>query len=90
MLAPRLILMLMWLLNSSFVLQPFAGMAVLNPVLPIAGLLLLSTTTLSFCWATSAFGGGSSFSGVLAVAIEVIIVLGMIGAVWPSADPDLP
>ena len=37
LLAPRLILVLMWLFNSSFVLQPFAGMAVPNPVLPIAG-----------------------------------------------------
>ena len=55
LLTPRLILVLMWLFNSSFVLQPFAGMTVPNPVLPIAGLLLLPTTTLGFCWATSAF-----------------------------------
>jgi|TARA_Y200000002_G_scaffold185299_1_gene153039 hypothetical protein len=79
LLAPRLILVLMWLFNSSFVLQPFAGMAVPNPVLPIAGLLLLPTTTLGFCWATSAFGGVSSFSGMLVVAIGVIIDLGLIG-----------
>ena len=49
LLAPRLILLLMWLFNSSFVLQPFSGMAVPNPVLPIAGLLLLPTTSLGFC-----------------------------------------
>ena len=76
LLAPRLILV--WLFNSSFVLQPFAGMAVPNPVLPIAG-LLLPTTTLGFCWATSSFGGVSSFSGMLVVAIGVIIDLGLIG-----------
>ena len=79
LLAPRLILVLMWLFNSSFVLQPFAAMAVPNPVLPIAGLVLLPTTTLGFCWATSAFGGVSSFSGMLVVAIGVIIDLGLIG-----------
>ena len=49
LLAPRLILVLMWLFNSSFMLQPFAGMVVPNPVLPIVGLLLLPTTTLGFC-----------------------------------------
>ena len=78
-LALRLILLLMFLFYSSFVLQPFAAMAVPNPVLPIAGLLLLPTTTLGFCWATSAFGGVSSFSGMLVVAIGVIIDLGLIG-----------
>ena len=79
LLAPRLILVLMWLFNSSFVLQPFSGMAVPNPVLPIAGLLLLTTTTLGFCWASSAFGGVSTFNGGLVVAIGVIIDLGLIG-----------
>ena len=78
LLAPRLILLLMWLFNSSFVLQPFSGVAVPNPVLPIAGLLLLPTT-LGFCWASSAFGGVSTFSGTLVVAIGVIIDLGLIG-----------
>ena len=79
LLAPRLILLLMWLFNSSFVLQPFSGMAVPNPVLPIAGLLLLPTTTLGFCWASSPFGGVSIFSGMLVAAIFVIIALGLIG-----------
>ena len=38
LLAPRLVLVLMWLINSSFVLQPFSGTSVPNPVLPILGL----------------------------------------------------
>ena len=79
LLAPRLILLLMWLFNSSFVLQPFAAMAVPNPVLPIAGLLLLPTPPPCFFSAPSAFGGVSSFSGMLVVAIGVIIDLGLIG-----------
>ena len=37
LLAPRLVLVLMWLINSSFVLQPFSGTSVPNPVLPILG-----------------------------------------------------
>ena len=32
-----------------------------------------------YCWATSAFGGLSSFSGLLVVAIGLIIDLGLIG-----------
>ena len=34
LLALRLVLVLMWLINSSFVLQPFSGTSVPNPVLP--------------------------------------------------------
>jgi hypothetical protein len=41
LLAPRLVLVLMWLINSSFVLQPFSGTSVPNPLLPILGLLFL-------------------------------------------------
>ncbi len=79
LLAPRLILVLMWLFNSSFVLQPFAGLAVPNPVVPVLGLILLPTTTLGYCWASASFGGVSNFSGMLVVAIGVIIDLGLIG-----------
>ena len=49
LLAPRFVLVLMWLINSSFVLQPFSGTSVPNPVLPILGLLFLPTTTLGYC-----------------------------------------
>ena len=79
LLAPRLILILMWLFNSSFVLGPFASFAVPNPVIPVVGLLLLPTTTLGYCWASQSFGGVSNFSGMLVVAIGVIIDLGLIG-----------
>ena len=79
LLAPRLILVLMWLFNSSFVLSPFAALAVPNPVLPVAGLILLPTTTLGYCWASASLGGVSTFNGVLVIAIGVIIDLGLIG-----------
>ena len=79
LLAPRLILVLMWLLNSAFILQPFEEFGVSNPVLPIAGLLFLPMTTLGFCWATASFGGLSSFSVMLIVAIGVILDLGLLG-----------
>ena len=46
LLAPRLVLVLMWLINSSFVLQPFSCTSVPNTVRPILGLLLLPITTL--------------------------------------------
>ena len=75
LLAPRLILVLMWLLNSAFILQPFEGFGVPNPVLPIAGLVFLPTTTLGFCWATASFGGLSEFSGMLVVAIWSLLIL---------------
>ena len=79
LLAPRLILVLMWLLNSAFIIQPFERFGVPKPVLPIAGLVFLPTTTLGFCWATASFGGSSEFSGMLVVAIGVIIDLGLLG-----------
>ncbi len=79
LLAPRLILVLMWLLNSSFVLLPFEGFGVPNPVLPLAGLILLPTPTLGVCWASVSFEGVSSFSGMLIIAIGVIIDHGLLG-----------
>ena len=41
LMAPRLVLVLMWLISSSFVLQPFSGTSVPNPVLPLLGLFFL-------------------------------------------------
>ena len=79
LLAPRLILILIWLFNSSFVMEPFSGLGVPNPILPIVGLLFLPTTTLFYCWASMSLGGVSSFSGVLVLAIGLIIDLGLIG-----------
>ena len=79
LLAPRIILVLMWLFNSPVVLAPFAGMGLPNPLIPLLGLIVLPTTTLGYCWAVAAFGGVASFSGVLVVAIGLIIDLGLIG-----------
>ena len=79
LLAPRVILLLMWLFNSAFVLAPFAGMGLPNPLIPLLGLVLLPTTTLGYCWAVAGFGGLASFSGVLVVSIGLIIDLGLIG-----------
>ena len=79
LLTPRIVLLLMWLFNSAFVLAPFAGMGVPNPLIPLLGLVLLPTTTLGYCWAVAAFGGLGSFGGVLVVAISLIIDLGLIG-----------
>ena len=79
LLAPRVILLLCWLFNSAFVLAPFAGFGVPNPLIPLMGLVLLPTTTLGYCWAVAGFGGLSSFSGVLMVAMGLAIDLGLIG-----------
>ena len=79
LLAPRLVLVLMWLIKSSFVLQPFSDSSVTNPLLPILGMLFLAITTLGYCWAADSFGGESSFSGLLLVLIGMIIDTGLIG-----------
>ena len=78
LLAPRLVLVLMWFINSSFVLQPFGGTSVPNPVLPVLGLLFLPTTTLGFCWAVASFGGVSS-QWPVGVLIGLVIDFGLIG-----------
>ena len=79
LLAPRVILLLCWFFNSAFVLAPFAGFGVPNPLIPLLGLVLLPTTTLGYSWAVAGFGGLSSFSGVLVVAMGLAIDLGLIG-----------
>ena len=79
LLAPRLVLLLMWFINSSLVLQPFSGTGFPNSVLLVLGLLFLPTTTVGFCWAVDSFGGVSSFSGLLVVLIGLIIDFGLIG-----------
>ena len=79
LLAPRLVLILAWLFNSGFVLSPFDGLALPNPIAPLLGLIFLPTTTLAYCWASASFGGLSNFSGMLILAIGVIIDLGLIG-----------
>ena len=79
LLAPRLVLVVTWFFNAAFVLTPFSGLVVPNPVMPLLGLVFLPTTTLGLCWATASFGGLSSFSGILIVAIGAVIDLGLIG-----------
>lgn len=79
LLAPRLVLFLIWFFNSAFVLTPFSALAVTNPVKPVLGLVFLLTITHGYCWATASFGGLSSFIGLLIVAIGVVIDLVLIG-----------
>ena len=79
LIAPRLILVLLWLFSPDVVLGPFAGLAVPNPVVPLLGLMFLPTTTLGLCWADLSFGGVHSFSGLLIVLIGLVIDAGLIG-----------
>ena len=46
LLAPRLVLLLIWFFNAAFILTPFSALAVPNPVTPVLGLVFLPTTTL--------------------------------------------
>ncbi|KZR83978.1 hypothetical protein MITS9509_03124 [Synechococcus sp. MIT S9509] len=79
LIAPRLILILLWLFSPEVVLGPFADLAIPNPIIPILGLVFLPTTTLGICWATVSFGGVQSFSGLLIVLIGLVIDAGLIG-----------
>lgn len=79
LLAPRLILILLWVFSPLFVLAPFAGLPIHNPILPLLGVVFLPTTTLGVCFAQASFGGLSSFSGLLVVAIGLVIDAGLIG-----------
>ena len=79
LIAPRLILILLWLFSPAVVLGPFASLAIPNPMIPLLGLLFLPTTTLGICWAAESFGGMQSFSGLLIVLIGLVIDAGLIG-----------
>ena len=79
LIAPRLILILVWLFSPMFVLAPFMGLPIPNPILPVLGVLFLPTTTLGVCFAQASFGGVGSFSGLLVVAIGLVIDAGLIG-----------
>ena len=79
LIAPRIILILLWIFSPTFVLEPFMGLPIPNPILPLLGVVLLPTTTLGLCFAQSSFGGLSSFSGLLVVAIGLVIDAGLIG-----------
>lgn len=46
LIAPRLITILVWLFSPMFVLAPFMGLPIPNPILPVLGVLFLPTTTL--------------------------------------------
>ena len=46
LIAPRLILILLWMFSPVFVLAPFAGLPIPNPILPLLGVFFLPTTTL--------------------------------------------
>ena len=79
LIAPRLILILLWMFSPVFVLAPFADLPIPNPILPLLGVVLLPTTTLGLCFAQASFGGLGSFSGLLVVAIGLVIDAGLIG-----------
>ena len=79
LIALRIILILLWIFSPAFVLEPFMGLPIPNPILPLLGVVLLPTTTLGLCFAQSSFGGLSSFSGLLVVSIGLVIDAGLIG-----------
>ena len=74
-----LILILLWVLSRLFVVAPVAGLPVPTPFLPLLGVVFLPTTTVGVCFAQASFGGLSSFSGLLVVAIGLVIDAGLIG-----------
>ena len=79
LLAPRIILILLWIFSPPFVLAPFAGLPIPNPILPVLGVVILLHHNLGVYVAQSSFGGLGSFSGSLVVAIGLVIDAGLIG-----------
>ena len=79
LLAPRLLLILCWLLNGPFVLAPFTGSTLPGALILLLGLLLLPTTTLAYCLAHAMFAGATSLGAVLFVLIALVLDLGLIG-----------
>ena len=44
LITPRLIMVLLWLFSPEVVLEPFAALAIPNPIIPILGFVFLPTT----------------------------------------------
>ncbi len=76
LLAPRIVLILLWVFNSGFVNGPFDNVL----IWPILGLFLLPTTTLAYCLAYSLAGGVQSFSGIFLLAVGLLVDLGAFGS----------
>lgn len=76
LLAPRIVLILLWVFNSGFVNTPFDNVW----VWPVLGLFFLPTTTLAYCLAFSYAGGIQSFSGIFLLAVGLLVDLGAFGS----------
>ena len=76
LIAPRIVLILLWIFNTPFVNVPFDNVW----VWPLAGLFLLPTTTLAYCLAFAMAGGVQSFSGIFLLAVGILLDLGAFGS----------
>jgi len=72
--APRVVLLLVWLLGGSYMSSPFSTW-----LWPLLGFFFLPLTTLvyAFCWHQS--GGAISGGWIVLIVVAVLVDLGMFG-----------
>ena len=74
LIAPRLILGLVWLMNPPFILNAYG-----NWILPLLGLIFLPLTTLAYAWAATFEAGAWSLQGLIVMFIALLFALGSQG-----------
>jgi hypothetical protein len=78
---PRLLLVLIWLLNNDYLSRAYA-----NFIIPCIGFLFLPWTTLAYAFAVNTFGGLGT-EGLIAVGVGLLLdVLSYGGSGWGNRD----
>lgn len=79
-LSPRVVLVLLWLFDNSWLTQPFQTW-----IWPLLGFVLLPLTTLAYAVAWHLGDGTISGFGIVLIVVGVVIDLGMLGGGGTSA-----
>lgn len=75
-LAPRLVLIVLWFFYQPFVMVAFSGVW----IWPLLGLFLLPITALTYCWAVALDSSITNFSELFNLAVGLLIDFGILGS----------
>jgi len=75
-LAPRLVLIVLWFFYQPFVMVACSGVW----IWPLLGLFLLPITALTYCWAVALDSSITNFSELFNLAVGLLIDFGILGS----------